>query len=183
MIETLAVLGQREREEMLRWYEGKMPREISKGKRDVGLLQLRWMVEKKIEENQGMLKEKVMRDRMKKGVFREENSPNERLDLGKHVGKTFQEVYLRDPEYCDWTMRQEKLSAPKLRHFKFFLKRMEDLTTKNLGICGKTDEGNFGTGFYRYAVRSRWRNWRGRRQGLWKNDARNDWRCKRKNAG
>ena len=36
MIETLAVLGQREREEMLRWYEGKMPREISKGKRDVG---------------------------------------------------------------------------------------------------------------------------------------------------
>ena len=36
MIETLVVLGQREREEMLRWYEGKMPREISKGKRDVG---------------------------------------------------------------------------------------------------------------------------------------------------
>ena len=36
MIETLVVLGQREREEMLRRYEGKMPREISKGKRDVG---------------------------------------------------------------------------------------------------------------------------------------------------
>ena len=52
MIEKLAVPGQREREEMLRWYEGKMPGEISKGKRDVGLLQLRWMVEKKIEENQ-----------------------------------------------------------------------------------------------------------------------------------
>ena len=45
MVETLAVLGQREREEMLRWYEGMMPKEISKGKRDVGLLQLRWMVE------------------------------------------------------------------------------------------------------------------------------------------
>ena len=37
-------------------------------------------------------------------------------------------------------MRQEKLPAPKLRQFKYFLKRMEDLTTKNLGICGKVDE-------------------------------------------
>ena len=30
-------------------------------------------------------------------------------------------------------------------------------------------KGNCGTGFYRYAVKSRWRNWRGRRQGLWRN--------------
>ena len=89
MVETLAVQGQREREEMLRWYEDKMPREISKGKRDVGILQLRWMVEEKMEENQGMLKEEFMRDGMKKGVFREGNSPNERLDFGKHAGKTF----------------------------------------------------------------------------------------------
>ena len=76
-----------------------MPQEISKGKRDVGLLQLRWMVERKIGENQGMLKEKVMRDGMEKGVFREGNSPNERLDSGKHVEKTFREVYPGDPEY------------------------------------------------------------------------------------
>ena len=65
-METLAILGQREREEMLRWYEDKIPREISKGKRDVGILSIRWMVEKKIEENQGMLKEEVMRDGVKK---------------------------------------------------------------------------------------------------------------------
>ena len=51
------------------------------------------MVERKKEENQGMLKEEVMRDGMKKGVFREGTSPNERLDFGKHVGKTFREVY------------------------------------------------------------------------------------------
>ena len=44
-----------------------------------------------------MLKEEVMRDGMKKGVFREGNSPNERLDFGKHVEKTFREVYLGDP--------------------------------------------------------------------------------------
>ena len=31
-------------------------------------------------------------------------------------------------------MRQEKLTAQELRQFKYFLKRMEDLTTKNLGI-------------------------------------------------
>ena len=35
------------------------------------------MVEKKIEENQGMLKEEVMKDGMKKGVFREGNCPDE----------------------------------------------------------------------------------------------------------
>ena len=99
MIETLAVSGQREREEMLRWYEGMMLKEISKGNRDVGLLlQLRWMVVMKMEENQGMLEEEVMRDGMKKGVFREGSSPNERLDFGKHVEKTFREVYPGDPE-------------------------------------------------------------------------------------
>ena len=42
MVETLAVPGQREREEMLRWYEDKMPGDISKATRDVGR---RWMVD------------------------------------------------------------------------------------------------------------------------------------------
>ena len=32
MIETLAVLGQREREEMLRWYEDRIPEDTSKAK-------------------------------------------------------------------------------------------------------------------------------------------------------
>ena len=136
VVETLVVLGPREREEMLRWYEGVMPIEISKGRRDVGLPQLKWMVQWKIEENQGMLKEEAMRDGMKKGVFRKGNSPNERLDFGK----TFREVYLGDLEYCGWTVRQEKLTAQKLRQLNYFLQRMEDLTTKNLGICGKADE-------------------------------------------
>ena len=43
-------------------------------------------------------------------------------------------------EYCGWTVRQEKPGAKKLVQFKYFLKRMEDLTKKNLGICGKADE-------------------------------------------
>ena len=140
MLETLAVLEQREREEMLRWYEDKMHGDISKVKRDVGILGIRWMVERKIEENQGMLKEEVMKDGVRKGVFREGNSPNERLDLGKRAGKTFREVYLKYQGYCGWTVRQEKPGAKKLVQFKYFLKRMEDLTKKNLGICGKADE-------------------------------------------
>ena len=140
MVETLAVPGQREREEMLRWYEDKMPGDISKVKREVGILGIRWMVERKIEENQGMLKEEVMKDGVKKGVFREGNSPNERLDFGKHAWKTFRDVYLNDQVYCSWTMRQERPGPKKLVQFKYFLRRMEDLTKRNTGICGKADE-------------------------------------------
>ena len=46
-------LRQREREEMLRWYEDKIPRDIGEAKHEVGILGIRWMVETKIEENQG----------------------------------------------------------------------------------------------------------------------------------
>ena len=100
MVETLAVLGQREREEMLRWYEDKIPEDISRAKHEVGILVIRWMVERKIEENQGMLKEEVTKDGVKQGVFREGNSPDEIIDFGKHAGKTFRDVYLNDQEYC-----------------------------------------------------------------------------------
>ena len=71
MIETLAVLGQREREEMLRWYEDRIPEDTSKAKHtlaeEVGHVggQMDWL-KSKIEENQGMLKEEVMKDGMKK---------------------------------------------------------------------------------------------------------------------
>ena len=85
-----------------------MPRTISKARKDMGILHLMWMVERKIEENQGRMKEEIMRDALKKGVFREGNSPNERLDFGKHAGKTFRDVYLEDQGFCGWTLRQEK---------------------------------------------------------------------------
>ena len=92
MVETLAVLGQRKREEKLRWYEDRIPGEISRAKHEVGILGIRWMVERKIEENQGMLKEEVMKDGMKKGVFRDGNSPDEIIDFGKHVVTTFRDM-------------------------------------------------------------------------------------------
>ena len=87
-----------------------------------------------------MLKEEVMKDGGKKGVFREGNSPNERLDFGKDAGKTFRDVYFNDQVYCSWTMRQERPGTKKLVQFKYFLRRMEDLTKRNMGICGKADE-------------------------------------------
>ena len=89
MVETLAVLGPEEREKMFKWYGGSLPKEISKAMRDLGLLHLRWMVKKKIEENQGMMKEELMRDGMKRSVFREGNS-------GEYVEKTFRQVYMED---------------------------------------------------------------------------------------
>ena len=46
------------------------PERSASGSVDVGILQLRWMVDKKMEENQRMLKEEVTRDGVKKGVFR-----------------------------------------------------------------------------------------------------------------
>ena len=89
------------------------------------MLQVRWMVERRIEENQGLIKEEVMRDGMKRCKFRGGNGPNEVLDFGKHVGKTLRQVYLEDH---DWAMRQVPPGAPKLSQFKYFLWRMNDLT-------------------------------------------------------
>ena len=86
------------------------------------------------------MKKEVMKYGVKKEVFREGNSPNERPDFGKHVGKTFRDVYLNDQGYCSWTMRQERPGAKKLVQFKYFRRRMEDLTKRIMEICGKADE-------------------------------------------
>ena len=71
----------------------------------MGVLQVRWMVGRRIVENQGLMKQEVMRDGMKRCMFRNGNGPNEVLDFGKHVGKrvgkTFRQVYLEDQGYCD----------------------------------------------------------------------------------
>ena len=73
-----------------------------------------------------------------KWYFRE--GPDETLDFGKHMGKMFREVYLEDPSYCSWTVRQDKTGAMKLRCFKYFARRMNALTRMNDGIRGKTNE-------------------------------------------
>ena len=50
LVETMAVLGRGERERMMEWYAGMMPRGISAARREMGVLQVRWMVERRIEE-------------------------------------------------------------------------------------------------------------------------------------
>ena len=92
MVETMAVLGPGETEKMLEWYAGMMPQEVSAARREMGVWQVKWMAERRIEENQGLMKEEVMRDGMKRGMFPDGNGPDEILDCGKHVGKTHKQV-------------------------------------------------------------------------------------------
>ena len=55
------------------------------------------------------------------------------FDYGKHHGKTFREVYLVDPGYCDWTVRQDRLLMWKSMCFKYFVRRVNDLDGKRIG--------------------------------------------------
>ena len=133
-------LAEGERARMMEWYAGMMPRGISAARREMGVLQVRWMVARRIVENQGLMKQEVMRDGMKRCMFRNVNGPNEVLDFGKQVGKTLRQVYLEDQGYCDWAMEQVPPSAPKLSQFIHFFRKMSDLTRKNQGICGNASE-------------------------------------------
>ena len=69
LVETMAELDRRARERMMQWRAGMMPREISAARREMGVLQVRWMVERRTEENQGLKKEEAMRDGMKRRMF------------------------------------------------------------------------------------------------------------------
>ena len=55
-------------------------------------------------------------------------------------GKDVQQVYLEVPSCCSWTLKQDKPGAAKLRSFKYFFRRMNDLTERNDGIRGKVSE-------------------------------------------
>ena len=62
MIETMALLGQSEREQMFKFFEELMPQEISPARRAMGVLHVRWMVERKVEDNEEMIKDEAMRN-------------------------------------------------------------------------------------------------------------------------
>ena len=97
IVETMILFGRAEREQMLKFYEETMPKEIGPARREMGVLSVRWMVERRMEENKEMMKEEAMRDGIKRGVTREGSGPDEKFDFGKHTGRTFREVYLVDP--------------------------------------------------------------------------------------
>ena len=72
----------------------------------------------------------LIRRKNEEGYFRKGNGPDEEFDFGKHYGKSFKEVYLGDQGYCQWTLQQSQPQARKLMNFKYFLRRMGDITDK-----------------------------------------------------
>ena len=109
-------------------------------------------------------------------MFRKGKNPNGRLDCVKHVEKTFREVYLGDTN---------STVVGQLRQFKYFLKRMEDLTTKILGICGKAYEveRQLRDRILQECCEEQMGKLARQETRAMEERRRNDWRCKRKNAG
>ena len=91
-----------------------MLKEIGLARREVDVLSVIWMVERRMDENEEMRKE---RDGKRRGVFHEGSGLEERFDFGKHMERTFREVYLVDPNCCSWTVRQDEPQASKLECF------------------------------------------------------------------
>ena len=127
LVEILAVLGKEERDKMLKWYEGEwygemMPKGISKAKRDLGILQVRWMVEKKFEESQGMMKEEAMKDGMKRGVL-----------WRKH----FVRSTWKTPRALPMGREPGESRGAVVEQLECFVRRMGELTRKTKGIEGE----------------------------------------------
>ena len=119
IVETMALLEHAEREQMIKFDEETMPKEINPAKREVGVLSVRWMVEKRMDENEETVEEEAIRDGKRRSLI------------------LFTELHL-DPNYYSWTVRQDKPVARKLRCFKCFDRRMNGLTQKNNGKRGKS---------------------------------------------
>ena len=73
----------------------------------------------------------LIRRKDEEGYFQNGYGPDEEFDFGKHHGKSFKEVYLWDQVYCQWTLQQPNPQARKLVSFKYFLRRMGDITDKD----------------------------------------------------
>ena len=68
----------------------------STARKEVGISHVRWVVERRREENEVMMKEESMRDGVRKRVFRDDSGLDATLDFGKHVERMLKEVYLQD---------------------------------------------------------------------------------------
>ena len=96
MFGSMASLGQDERE------DASVVRRDDAGRKKLskegnGVLHVRWTAERTMEENEGMMMEDVMRDGVKRGVFRVRHGPDETLDFGKHMEKTIRRCISRIP--------------------------------------------------------------------------------------
>ena len=159
-VEQTAQMGPGQRDEAIRQYSEAL-QDFPEETREMAVASIRWMVDEKAEEQEKARLGELIWRKDEEGYFRKGNGPDEEFDFGKHHGKSFKEVYLRDPGYCQWTLQQANPQARKLVSFKYFLRRMGDITDKEERDREKGRDWwwqNFGK---RYAIES-WRrreNW------------------------
>ena len=81
------------------------------------------MVDDRIREEEKDRIWKLMEKRGEEVLFGKCGKPQERFDLGEHNGRTFCEVHLGDPGYCEWALGQDS-KVCQLTCFKYFLRRV-----------------------------------------------------------
>ena len=123
-------MGPAQRDEAIRQYSEALQEFPDEETREMAVSSIRWMVDEKAEEQEKARLGELIRRKDEEGYFRKGNGPDEEFDFGKHHGKSFKEVYLWDPGYCQWTLQQTNPQARKLVSFKYFLRRMGDITDK-----------------------------------------------------
>ena len=128
-VEQTAQMGPGQRDEAIRGYSEALL-EFPEGRKEMAVSQIRWMVEEKAGEMEKERMSELIRQKDEEGYFRKGNGPNEEFDFGKHHGKSFKEVFLWDQDYCQWTLQQSQPQARQLMSFKYFLRRIGDITDK-----------------------------------------------------
>ena len=119
IMEKVALVGMAEWGNRLEYFGDTMPKGISSANREIWVLSVKWMVEKRLERNEEMKKRREI-DGDDKSFMRRVGGMK-CLTFGMHHGKTFREVYLSDPGYCGSTVGQDRPMMWKLKCFKYFV--------------------------------------------------------------
>ena len=77
---------------MLGYWGETLPKETSPATREMGVLGLRWMVDKRMERNDEMKRKEVMGEGERRRVFQDGIGPDDVFNFGKHQGRTCPEV-------------------------------------------------------------------------------------------
>ena len=115
-VEQTAQMGPGQRDEAIRQYSEAL-QEFPEETREMAVSSIRWMVDEKAEEHEKARLGELIRRKDEEGYFRKCSGPDDEFDFGKHNGKSFKEVYLWDPGYCQWTLQQTNPQARKLVNF------------------------------------------------------------------
>ena len=124
-VKKVAVMEEEAREKMLEHYSKTQPQGLSLAKKEMGLVSMKWMVEKRMEKNEEMTEEGMMGEGKERPTFQEWNGLVDTFDLGKHAGEDISESMFDKTGYCDWTVRQGKPVMWKVKCSKYFVRRNE----------------------------------------------------------